>query len=121
MCKVVCAMGFGPIRFMAPFVSCDETSVHICGQIAVESTGCIHVSRVLGVAQAVYILDRVCDVFSPDWYMFCEHFNLSPFSKHFSQGSLGLGDLRDETAVQESACTCKKKCICVSRPPWCCS
>lgn len=59
MCKVVCAMGFDPIGFMASFVSCDETSVHICGQTTVESTGCIHVSCVLGVAQAVYILESV--------------------------------------------------------------
>lgn len=58
-------MGFGPTDFTASFVSCDETSVHICGQTTVESTGCIHVSFVLGVAQAVYILDRVCAVFSP--------------------------------------------------------
>lgn len=48
--------GFGPIGFMASFVSCDETSVHICARTTVESTGCIHVSRVLGAAQAVYSL-----------------------------------------------------------------
>lgn len=73
MCKVVCAMGFDPIGFMASFVSCDETSVHICGQTAVESTGSTHVSCVLGVVQAVYILESVlcfhhsgtCSVSSP--------------------------------------------------------
>lgn len=47
---------FGPIVFTASFVSCDETSVQICGQTAAESTGCTHVSRVLGATQAVYIL-----------------------------------------------------------------
>lgn len=88
MCKVVCAMGFGPIGFMVSFVSCDETSVRICGQTTVESTGCIHVSCVLGAAQAVYILDQVCAVFSPQWYMSCEHSNLSGFSKHLGQGYL---------------------------------
>lgn len=60
MCKVVCAMGFGPIGFMTSFVSCDETSVPICGQTTAESTGCMHVSCVLGVAKAVYILDLCC-------------------------------------------------------------
>lgn len=63
MCKTVCAMGCGPIVFMASFVSCDETSVRICGQTTAESTGCTHVSCVLGATQAVYILTGVCDVY----------------------------------------------------------
>jgi len=76
MFKVVCAMGFGPNGFMASFVSCDKTSVRICGQTTVESSGCIHVSCVLGAAQAVYVLDRVCDVLSAEWYKSCEYFDL---------------------------------------------
>lgn len=56
-----------------PFLSCNETSVHICGQTTVESTGCMHVSWVWGVALAVYILAWVCAVFPPDWYMSFEH------------------------------------------------
>lgn len=52
----MCAMGFG---FMASFVSCDETSVHICGQTTAESAGCTRVSCVQGVTQAVYVLDEV--------------------------------------------------------------
>lgn len=121
MCKVVCAMGFGPIGFMASFVSCDETSVRICGQTTVESTGCIHVSRVLGVAQAVYILDRVCAVFSPEWYMSSEHSNLSSFSKHFSLGFLCSGDPAMRQLRKRECVHIQKKCACVRRPPWCCS
>lgn len=59
MCKVVCAMGFGPIGFMTPFVSCDETSVQICGRATAENTGCMHISCVLGVAKVVKVLDVV--------------------------------------------------------------
>lgn len=93
--------------FTASFVSCDETSVHICGQTAVESTGCIHVSCVQGVAQAVYILDQVRAVFSPDWYMSCEH-SSSSFSKHLSQGFL----YSREPVMRQ---LCKGVCVCVSR------
>lgn len=85
-------MGFGPIGFMTSFVSCDETSAQICGQAAAESTGCIYVSCVLGAAEAVYILDRACAVFSPEWYTSCEHSSFSSFSKHFSQGFMFSGD-----------------------------
>lgn len=34
MCKVVCAISFGPVGFMT---SCDETSVQICGQATAEN------------------------------------------------------------------------------------
>ena len=114
MCKVVCAMGFGPIGFMASFVSCDETSVHICERATVESTGCIYVSCVLGEAQAVYILDRLCAM---SWYMSCEHSSLSSFSKHFSPEVYVLRRPCDETAVQEcvriykSVCTCEQAAL----------
>lgn len=117
MCKVVCAMGFGPIGFMT---SCDETSVQICGQSTAESTGCMHVSCVLGVAEAVYILDWACTVFSPEWYMSCEDSSLFPLST--SVRVYVLQRLCDETAVQNTVCISKKnknkkknKCLYVSR------
>lgn len=39
MCKVVCAMDFGPTGFTTAYESCDETSVEICGRIPVEKNG----------------------------------------------------------------------------------
>lgn len=105
MCKVVCAMGFDPIGFMASFVSCDETSVLICRQSIVESTGCIHVSWVQGVAQAVYILDQVCAVFSSDWYMSCTPaLQLLWFNQALESGVSLLWGTCDETAVRGSVC-----------------
>lgn len=39
MCKVVCALDFGPTGFMTSSESCDETSVEICGRIPGEKNG----------------------------------------------------------------------------------
>lgn len=91
-----------------PFLSCNKTSVHSCGQTTVESTGCTHVSRVRGVALAVYILAQVCAVFPPDWYMSFEHSSHSSFSKHLSQSFFCSG----EPAMRQ---LCKGVCVSTSK------
>lgn len=92
-CARSCVLqGLIQLLLRPPFLSYNETSVHSCGQSTLESTGCMHVSWVRGVALAVYILARVCAVFSPDWYMSFEHSSCFSFSKHLSQGFLCSGE-----------------------------
>lgn len=46
MWKAVCAAGLGPIGFMTSLVSCDETSVPICGQLGAPGAGMSRVYEV---------------------------------------------------------------------------
>lgn len=116
MCKVVCAMGFGPIGFMTSFVSCDETSVPICGQTTAESMyaclvcarcgqSCLHLGSVLCSPQS-----GSCTVSTP----------ASSFSKHFRQGFVRFS-VPVMSQLCNGVCDIYKKCDRVSTPPWSCS
>ncbi|KAI9528787.1 hypothetical protein NQZ68_017386 [Dissostichus eleginoides] len=79
-----------------------------------------HREGISGAAQAVYVLDRVCDVLSAEWYKSCEYFDLSRFSKHFRQEFLCSGDPAMRQLCNRM-CAHGKNGVCVSRPPLYCS